>query len=781
MRTDNIEYLLDIPCYLGGEVQTFRFTSGDGCEYGGYTYEGRISNAGSIKYMMFADGTTMGKSQIGWGDIVIDNADGAYDHLINGGFSGRVCMIRELIAGVTIGLTLSCSVEQPEFTTSDINIRVKDPQILLNIPVQPNKYGGTNSLPAGIDGTSDIQGKPKPLLYGQCSNVTPVCVNTSRLIYQAHDGALYSISNVYDKGVALTFGVDRANNAAMQSNPPAAGTYDTCLAEGLIRLGSSPFGVVTLDAIQGATTADRTAAQIAKTVALKAITSGDMIAGDFTALDTLNSSVIGIYITEETLIPAVLDEVLNSIGGWYGFDSAGKFNVGRLDAPSGTAAVSLTNYEIQELTRLATQDEGRGLPTWKVNLGYSKNFTVQDAASLAGKVLSVTPKWVAGSSTPGSSIVSANGVFVGGGGSTNVRVSTDGFDTYQVIDLPINCIHLAVANDVFFAFQNGTSTSAAVSLNGIDWTTVTIPSGTYMSGSVAYGNGVYVLTSFTSTVAASSVDAISWTARTIPANSGGKVTFGNNTFVSSGASGNGATSSDGATWNAETLPAYQVWALTYGNGFFVGTGNDGTNGIAIRSLDGKTWYSVILEGSISMYYLSFGNGVFVTSALGTSLGYTSIDGLVWGRFDPPSNIVSPTYGDNKFLASTNGNGLYNWAFSPTQYRLNFTLKNYRTLSTADLSIQTTYLNGAQELNINTLLVSATDAQTEATRQLNLRKVRRDYIAVKIKRSALAALPDLGNIINITYPRFGYDTGKKFVLIGFEMFLETDDLTLYLWG
>src|SRR3546814_2394009 len=50
-----------------------------------------------------------------------------------------------------------------------------------------------------------------------------------------------------DLGVALAFGSDRANYAALAGASIASGSYDTCLAEGMIRLGGAPEGRVTCD------------------------------------------------------------------------------------------------------------------------------------------------------------------------------------------------------------------------------------------------------------------------------------------------------------------------------------------------------------------------------------------------------------------------------------------------------------------------------------------------------------------------------------------------------
>ena len=789
-----IEYLFEATVYAGSSTRTLYFTSGDqAVVVAGNRYIPRITNPGSLRIMMFGEGTTMGASKIGYGEVKFCNTDGGLDALIDCGFSGRLGVIKELIAGVTIGMTLSCSMEQPVFNNEEMSIRIKDPQLALKVPLQANKYAGTNVLPAGVEGTADIKGKPKPLLYGQVSNATPVCVNTSKLIYQGHDGALSAIANVYDKGVALTVGAAYGSQADMEANAPAAGQYRVWLAGGMFRLGSSPVGQVTFDATQGADAAARTAAQIAKLIALRVLTAGDLVAQDFTDLDALNSAVIGIYIDKETTVAAALDEVLGSVGGWYGFDSANKLNVGRLDAPSGAPAFSLDASQIIGLERLATEDEGRGLPGWKVNLGYDKNYTVQDKSVLAGS-LHVAP-WAA-TTLPASgnwnSIAYGNGLFVAiarTGGTAACATSPDGITWTQRAMPAADWTGVTYGNGLFVAVASGGSI-AATSTDGITWTQRSLPS-TSNWWSVTYGNGLFVAVSASfDTKAATSPDGITWTARTMPttANWYG-VAYGNGVFVATSASGGtaAASSADGITWTARTLPANGDWyGLAYGNGVFVTLAASSVNAYAATSPDGVTWTQRTLPIAAGWHGVAYGDGFFV--AIGGGAGaltqsMKSADGVNWEKLLLPAsaNWNSVVFGNGTFAAVSQGSTLASiYRIAAESVRVQYLAKEYRTVTAEDATVKTAHLL-ATELNLNTLLVSAADAQTEATRQLNLRKPRRDYLAVTIKRSALAAIPDLGKVGRVSYPRFGMTGGKLFVLIGFNMELETDDLTLYLWG
>lgn len=155
-----------------------------------------------------------------------------------------------------------------------------------------------------------------------------------------------------------------------------------------IRLGQSPIGQVTCDAVQGAASGNRTVAQLLKALLLDAgISSGDISAGDVTALDSACSYEVGYWTSHESeqTFGAVMDALANSIGAWYGQDRTGVFRMGRIVAPSGSSVATLTSVGIEKIDRVASADEGRGVPAWRVNLGYKRFFTPQ-TSDLAGTV-----------------------------------------------------------------------------------------------------------------------------------------------------------------------------------------------------------------------------------------------------------------------------------------------------------------------------------------------------------------------------------------------------------
>lgn len=238
-------------------------------------FEPALRDGADIGVSVFSDGRTGGGTQIDLGQIVIVNADGSYDELVDYGFDGRPVVVRTLGAGGTYPdgypVVFRGTAQGVEATFGEIIIRLQDKQAVFDKPVQTTRYAGDNALPNGLEGTADdLKGQPKPRLYGKALNIAPPCVNTSKLTYQVSDGAVAEITAVYDRGAALAFDQDYATSALLQAATVASGEYATCLAEGYFRIGASPTGQVTCDAAEGATAAARTVAQILKRLALAA-------------------------------------------------------------------------------------------------------------------------------------------------------------------------------------------------------------------------------------------------------------------------------------------------------------------------------------------------------------------------------------------------------------------------------------------------------------------------------------------------------------------------------
>jgi hypothetical protein len=102
----------------------------------------------------------------------------------------------------------------------------------------------------------------------------------------------------------------------------------------------------------------------------------------------------------------------------------------------------------------------------------------------------------------------------------------------------------------------------------------------------------------------------------------------------------------------------------------------------------------------------------------------------------------------------------------------------RLATAQDPSIKTGFPH-AVELTFDTALTQQSAAVAEAARRLALYKVRRDRITFPTFFSA--GNIELGKTVRITLKRFGYNSGKNFVVLGREDDHKTRRRTLTLWG
>lgn len=362
-----------------------------------------VVDPGSFSRYLFQQNTTRGRSQINHGNVVLNNAKGQLDFMLNYAFDSRPVTIYygdPTLAAYPSGLTklFSGTMQQVTANWNQINIVIFDQQgKVANQLIESTVYLGTNSGSTGLEGLpADIGGKYKPCLYGDCSggngNIPAVPVNSVSLTYQISERQIASIQVVYDKGVALTVGTARASLALLIANTPAASHYDYYLGSGsdgaYFKLGSTPAGQVTVDATEGAAGSDRTVAQIIKRI-LKGpggLTNADLDLASFTALDTANSAPVGIWLdTGGSSIGAAIDQLCGSVGAYWTQTRAGLISVGQLALPSGSADLEIKQYQITKtIERVSSNDPGAVIPIWRVQLFGQRNYQVQNPVDIAG-------------------------------------------------------------------------------------------------------------------------------------------------------------------------------------------------------------------------------------------------------------------------------------------------------------------------------------------------------------------------------------------------------------
>lgn len=341
-------------------------------------FEPAVLDAGFLSVSLYGEGRVVGGTELNAGEIVLAN-DGQFDAWADYGFDGRRILVREGPAGGAYPgdypIVLRGVGAGVDVAWARVVIRLRAPDYLLDRPLLTDRFTGAGGLQGGPD---DLQGQIVPRIYGgPVREIAPKLVTAGTLTYRVSDRAVSAI-DVIERGDAttITFGSNHANAAALAAAVVAAGTYHTCLAEGLFRLGLKPAGELTCDVTAGASGADRTPAQVMADIAADAGLSVE--AADVTALDLAASDPVGLNLDDETTARAALDRICASCGGWQYVDPAGVLRMGRLAAPSGTPAAELFDWNGALGSKPSRRPAGAGgAPWWRIVVRYARFHTTQ--------------------------------------------------------------------------------------------------------------------------------------------------------------------------------------------------------------------------------------------------------------------------------------------------------------------------------------------------------------------------------------------------------------------
>jgi hypothetical protein len=338
------------------------------------------------------DGSKIGGMASGYGELIIGNAGGAYDayantldgaHVIvrygqrNSSFDSFITLYDGLVDGVATA------------DEETLTLHVYDDNKRLEIPAQPNLYGGTG----GIDGDANVKGKRKPIMLGLPRNVSAPLIDAANLVYQFHDGASSFVSFVYDRALAIPSNADYTTYAALIAATVPPGYYSTCLALGLIRLGAKPDGTVTVTAlgavnnglVAGAGAVGANITDTASLIHYLITISGANIVVDFgsvIATKAAQPASIGYWIgpDDNKTLRRVIDDLTYGILGWAGFRRDRTFDMGLIALPTDSPLASYTGDGTGEdfftLRQLPLPSVMSPPPYW-FRAAYSNNFTIQ--------------------------------------------------------------------------------------------------------------------------------------------------------------------------------------------------------------------------------------------------------------------------------------------------------------------------------------------------------------------------------------------------------------------
>lgn len=370
-----------------------------GADLGDAVVRGRLRQPANFRRDLTDGKLLFGAIRAGYGECLLENADGKLDAFSRYAFGWRAF---ELWCADDIGpwpsawtQVLVATMQTVEADADVLRIRLRDKAELLARPMCPT-FGGTGQL----DGTSDLKGKPKPMLYGLGFNAELVpCYLAKGIWMLSHRGKAFT-RGLRDKGVAYAQADPPDYNqyadwAAITTNEAFdPGTYKTWADGSLVKIGGAPDGVLTVDwrcyetAYNNSTDNSGKLGNVLHDIAIDAgLTAGEISSADVSALNTATSNVYGWRAcdTSTTWLDA-LGQLAESGASYVGFDRLGVLRMAKLSAPSGTPAWTISPANGWDIRRVVSDEPGRGLPCWRVTVNYPRNWRVMQQSDLATSV-----------------------------------------------------------------------------------------------------------------------------------------------------------------------------------------------------------------------------------------------------------------------------------------------------------------------------------------------------------------------------------------------------------
>lgn len=357
-------------------------------------FEERIKDIGAFTKDLYGDSRTYGSTRISFGSCILVNSDGGLDHLNNYAFDGQDYQI-DFIPSDKHPFSSKVIIQQGklrdiEISLSEVNLILKDDLFSLDKPLLDTKYLGNNALPNGIEGTQDdIKGKVKPIVYGEVKNITPVLVNTSKLVYQVSVEPVAEIL-AYDGGVSLTYHNNFTDLNLFLNHTIPSGNYITLLQQGLVRLHSNPSFQLTCDVKESLISTNNRTGSILSRIAQRVHPDTTINTASVQELDTTAPYTVGAYINDESTALSVMDSIAESVSAYFIYDNSKLFSVGRISEPTGTSSFTFDELNIvkDSLSKERSRDTDRGIPAYRVTVNYLKNYTVLSDTDIAGVVKS---------------------------------------------------------------------------------------------------------------------------------------------------------------------------------------------------------------------------------------------------------------------------------------------------------------------------------------------------------------------------------------------------------
>lgn len=327
----------------------------------------RIETPLTVKRSLFSGTSIGGFSAASFGRATLANDDGAYDWLSALDWDGRFVEIlytpRQNPA-LSDFVTLFSGTAEQLVPGDEIAIVLRDLAVLLDGKATRGQFGGTG----GVDGSAQLKGRDKPFLLGRRRQIEPVLINAVYNVYMIDPLGYSALIAARDQGVAFAPPVgDYSNYLALVGASLTGAQVATAKSSGLVRLGQKPNGRFTVDAdgvVVGGSWIFRFADLVQHAVtSLTGVTAASLNLPSFALLNALQPGVMGYWCdgSSAPTVRALIDELADSPGAYWGFGEDRLLALGRYDGPASVADFSFDERHILELTPRPVEKRMRSL------------------------------------------------------------------------------------------------------------------------------------------------------------------------------------------------------------------------------------------------------------------------------------------------------------------------------------------------------------------------------------------------------------------------------------
>lgn len=312
--------------------------------------------------------------------LVVLQASGQFPRVERYDWAGATATIQRITTAGTLADVAVMRVESFASEQMRLALRLASSQDLLETDVLSATYAGTT----GIEGGADLKGRVKPWVFGRAVNVEPVFIDQIDNVFQVSGyGPVQAISAVYERGASFGASIGNfASYAALVAANIPEGRWGTCLAQGLIRLGAPPAGVITCD-VDGDNTDGflrRTGAIIGSIAARRGL-SANISAASLAALDAAVPRNVNIVLAEQISFLELVQRMVAPCNAVPGIDALGRLIASRVTI--GTASITLDAQGREMPPVLGMARQNTSAPYKRIQIGAARSWRVHSLDEIA--------------------------------------------------------------------------------------------------------------------------------------------------------------------------------------------------------------------------------------------------------------------------------------------------------------------------------------------------------------------------------------------------------------